>query len=45
VVLTAPALAARFAPPPAEVVAAGPLAGPAARRPVQPTASQGGAQG
>lgn len=45
VVLTAPALAARFAPPPADVVAAGPLAGPAARRPVQPTASQGGAQG
>ena len=45
VVLTAPALAARFAPPPVDPVTVQPSSGPAARRPVQPPASQGGAQG
>jgi cytoskeletal protein RodZ len=48
VVLTAPALAARFAPPPpAEIAApnaASPASAAAARQPVQPPASQAGAQ-
>jgi cytoskeletal protein RodZ len=48
VVLTAPALAARFAPPPPADIAfpngSAPVPAAAVRRPVQPPASQGGAQ-